>query len=108
MSRADKDPVLDFKPLFYILDKCKNRVLAAKRQDKYEISGLYVKCYKKKWEMWPANFNSQLPSEFPERFDITMDEEEAWLFAVIFSWVKEMPEDWCLEKFPRAKDFPIY
>lgn len=105
---AYEDPQLDFVPKFFILDKCNLTAMAVKRQDKYELSGVYVRCVKKEWEIWPASFNSQLPTEFPDRFEITMNQEEAWLFAVVMSIAKPLPDDWCLEKFPRAKDFPVY
>jgi hypothetical protein len=103
-------PALDFKPLFYILDKCENRVLVAKKQDSYEVKGMYVRFdkVKKEWEIWPASFNGQLPWEFPDRFIITKDEQEAWLFAEIMSITKPLPGDVCLAKYPRSEDFPKY
>lgn len=102
--------VLDFKPIFFILDKCQLTVLAAKKQDKYEVSGVYLRLNRvsNKWDMWTANFNNQLPWEFPERFIITKDEQEAWLFAEVLSTANPLPHDWCLKKFPRATDFPKY
>lgn len=104
------DPTFDFTPLFYILDKCQLTVLAAKKQDKYEVSGVYVKLDREgnEWEIWPASFNNQLPWEFPDRFVITKDKDEAWLFALMMSTCKPLPDDWCLKQYPRSEDFPKY
>lgn len=103
-----KDPKLNFKPLFYILDKCKGIALAAEKQDKYEVSGKYVKYTKKAWKIWPANLNNQLVNEFPTRFEITKDEQEAWFFCAAMSAGSSIPQDLCLELYPRAEDFPKY
>jgi hypothetical protein len=107
MEKTITDPVLEFKPLFYILDKCQHTVLAAKKQDRYEVSGMYVRFDKDKndWKIWPANFNNQAPWEFPDRYEITKNEEEAWYFAVLFSG-KPLNDGQCLERYPRSEDFP--
>lgn len=103
------EPILDFKPLFFILDRCQNTVLAAKKQDKHEVIGVYIKYLENgEWKIWPANFNNQLPCEFPDRFEFVNDEQEAWLFAVVMCTAQPLPDDWCLEKYPRAEDFPSY
>lgn len=104
------DPILDFKPLFYILDKCQLTVLAAREQDRYEVKGVYVKMKKKtkEWEIWPACLNNQAPWEFPDRYEIIGDAEEAWLFAVIMCLAQPLDDCHCLEKYPRAEDFPKY
>lgn len=106
----NENPVLDFKPLFYILDKCQHTVLAAKKQDRYEVSGMYVRFDMRKddWEIWPANFNNQAPWEFPDRYEFTKDEDYAWLFAVAMSPAKPLDDCTCLERYPRAEDFPKY
>lgn len=105
-----ENPNLEFEPLFFVIDKCKTYVMAVKRQDKYELSGVYVKwdLIKAEWVIWPANFNSQLPWEFPERFVITKDAQEAWFYCEVMSPAKDMTDDFCLTKFPRNPEFPIY
>jgi hypothetical protein len=107
---AELDPILDFKPEFYILDKCKHTVLAAREQDRYEVRGVYVRFdkHKKRWEIWPASFNNQEPWEFPDRYEIVSDEQEAWLFAEVMSLAEPLNDEWCLKTYPRAEDFPKY
>lgn len=103
-----KDPVLDFEPLYYILDKCALTVLAAKKQDKYEVSGVYIRLQNDKWVIWPANLNNQNPWEYPTRYVITKDKDEAWMFALDMSEEDPMPEEWCQFNFTRSEDFPKY
>jgi hypothetical protein len=104
------NPILDFKPLFYILDKCQNTVLAAREQDRYEVKGVYVRYLFpiKEWEIWPACFNNQEPWEFPDRYEIISDEHEAWFFAEALSTAKPLNDEQCLLQYPRAADFPKY
>lgn len=108
MTQLPINLILDFQPLFYILDQCQHTVLAARKQDRYEVIGTYLKYdpNEKCFETWPASFNSQLPWEFPDRFIISKDESEALSFALAMSEEEPLRPDECLTKYPRSEDFP--
>lgn len=50
----------DFEPIFFVLDKLTRRVMAVKKQDQYEMKGMYV-VYDDEdgWESWPACKSNQ-------------------------------------------------
>ncbi len=69
-------PLPDFEPKFFIIDKCRIRVLAVREQDKYEFKGVWIE-KNADWEMYAASLNIQALAEWPSRFELS--KEEHWM-----------------------------
>ena len=84
-----KKMLWDFDPIFWVLDKLTCRIMAVEKQDRYEMSGLYI-IYKGndpeslfEWKTRPANLNNQDIQYHPTTFEVTKDKDQA------FQWAKD-------------------
>lgn len=69
--------LLDFKPLFYILDYGRCKAMVVKREDKYEYSGVWMQKQNDKWEVWPANMGKSHLQEYIPNYTFTKNKQEA-------------------------------
>lgn len=102
-------PKFEFEPLYYVFDKCKHRVLVAKKQDRYEIKGKWISRNKEtfEWEVYEASLNGQSLWEFPTRYVPTKDADEVTKYLDFFAMCPLPSDNWCTENHPRAEDFPV-
>lgn len=94
-------PKLFFTPLFYVMDKGRNRVLAVKSEDKYELKGRWLEFNNedKDWHVYHASLNIQSFNEYPERWDRTQEASIAWSFAKHACLVPKLTEEQCNHQF---------
>lgn len=73
--------LLDFDPLFFILDKGRCQIMIVKKEDKYEYSGMWLKRENYKWDLCHANMGKSHLKEYVTNYDFTKDKEQALHFA---------------------------
>lgn len=79
--------MINFKPLFYIIDKGLCRVMMVKREDKYEYSGVWFnnrQIYKEgkpqRERIHHANLGKSSLQEYFSNYDVTKSKDEAFDF----------------------------
>ena len=83
-----KFKLLDFEPLFYIIDKGCCKMMIVKKENKYEYSGVWIgktgvsipvnghNHYLT--DIWPANLGKSHIQEYVTNYEFTKSEEEAY------------------------------
>ena len=104
MLQCFPHPVFDFTPLYYILDKQCKWVMAVRKEEKYELKGVYFAIYDSGWEIWPACKNKQQPYEYSSDMDLTKDFDDAIKHAIIYR-NKPNTQDVLRE---RVEGYPVY
>ena len=106
-----KKPTLDFKPMFFVLDRTSKWLMAVREYDWhpgrdyfYAFKGVYINWTGPEygWTIWPAYFNKQELAEYPDAYDITKDETYA------FEWAYDNSTFPPIKEKVRVADFPAY
>ena len=88
MTPEEIHDMIDFEPLFYIMDKGLCRLMLVKKEDKYEYSGAWIDRSNKKADDLPdvyaANLGKSSLQEYVTNYEFTKSEDEA------FDWLNSL------------------
>jgi hypothetical protein len=73
--------LLDFEPLFYILDNAGCKAMVVKKENKYEYSGVWIWKQNDKWAVWAANLGKSHLQEYVRNYEFTKQKDEAVNFC---------------------------